>query len=105
MATLITIGGYEFTAHPEDGKAFTLRELQGYVGGYIERIGLPDGTSMYVNEEGVLERLAHNRRASELASPHYVVGQVIICTDAEIGEDEEDGWPPDADMVIAQENN
>ena len=88
MATLITIGGYEFTAHPEDGKAFTLRELQGYVGGYIERIGLPDGTSMYVNEEGRWENLEHKLNASMIADRH-IVGNALVLFQGEQEEDEE----------------
>jgi len=99
MATVITVDGHESTAHPADGKVFTLEELQSYVGGYIQSISLPNGTSMYVNEEGLLERLAPNEKASEIAAPHYVVGNVIICTDAETGADKREE-PEPAEYVL-----
>ena len=37
MATLIKVSGEVVEVHPA-GKVFTLKEMQGYVGGYIEYI-------------------------------------------------------------------
>ena len=98
MATVITVDGHESTAHPTDGKVFTLEELQSYVGGDIESISLPNGTSMYVND-GLSEGLAPNEKASEIAAPHYVVGNVIICTNAETGDDKREE-PEPAEYVL-----
>ncbi len=68
------------TVHPADGKKFTLEELQGYVGGYIELVRLPRGNgraTMYANEEGLLFGLAVNTEASAVAG-QTLVGPVIV---------------------------
>lgn len=52
MALFISSAGLELGVSPNNGKKFTLEELQGLVGGYIERVSMSDGKSMYVNEDG-----------------------------------------------------
>jgi hypothetical protein len=59
---------------------FKLDELQGYVGGYIERLqvswmGAP--ADMIVNEEGRLHGLPINRVASDVART-LIVGDVVL---------------------------
>ena len=66
MAKLIKVDGSDQEVHPADGKAFTLEELQGFVGGYIERLQV-GFREMYLNEEGKLHKLPLNRRATDLA--------------------------------------
>jgi hypothetical protein len=82
---------------PRNGKAFTLEELQHMVGGVIEALPLNDGTVMWLAEEGKLNDLPYNPVADLIAAQHsgmawsdYIVGDVVIATPAESGEDEEE---------------
>lgn len=85
MATLIKTDGTLTIVHPKAGigKPFTLEELRGYVGGYIEIIYPKDGTLGVVNEEGLLLNLKPNLRAS-LATGYSLVGDVLLCDNGEI---------------------
>ena len=85
MATLMRVNGSTEEVHPKKGKVFTLEELQGFVGGYIERVPLGNDRYMWLNEEGKLHDLPLNERATVLAigsgaiHPHdCVVGDVLI---------------------------
>ena len=51
---------------PENGKHWTLRELQAKVGGYIEYACTKDGRYMVVNEDGKRLKLPVNPVATEL---------------------------------------
>lgn len=70
---------------PANGNEFSLAELQGFVGGYIEIIRTPAGAWMVVNEEGHLDGAAFNERATrclvsagELSAMTYpIVGDVL----------------------------
>ena len=55
----------------------TLEEAQGIVEGYVERLTLPDGSQMLVNEEGLLKGMPVNRTASLIAGMN-IVGPVLI---------------------------
>lgn len=90
MAKLITPDGLTRDVTPADGKAFTLDELQGFVGGYIQLVRLTRSRLMCCNEEGKLERLPLNRTATaEWAALHgltdVIVGSVVIGTEREMG--------------------
>lgn len=61
-----------------NGKAFSLDELQSYVGGFFEIIHTLDGRIMVVNENGLFEGLGVNFIASALAGTQ-IVGDVIVC--------------------------
>lgn len=61
----------------EFDKEQTLETLQGVVGGWIEHVHLNDGRSMWVNEEGTMEGLPVNAKASEMAG-RMIVGSVAI---------------------------
>lgn len=63
---------------PAKGKKFTLKELQGFVGGYIERIPLTGRTVAFCNEEGRINSLPFNRMAS-LEFNQVLYGDVIVC--------------------------
>lgn len=72
---------------PANGSDFSLSELQGYVGGYIEIVDLYDGRIMVVNENGLNDELPINPLATatfqELTHGNdIIVGSVVIC-DAE----------------------
>ncbi len=60
MAKFYNTNGSTEDVLPKNGKYFSLEELKKYVGGYIERIGMPNNCAMYVNEEGRLRNLPKN---------------------------------------------
>ena len=66
------------------------KDLRYLVGGHVEAVALPDGMTMYVNEEGKLMGLPMNGRAT-LLMPYpgdYIVGvAVIVGSPTEDGED------------------
>lgn len=83
-ANLYKFSGEISEVKPQRGKQFTLEELQGMVGGYIEVISTPDNRLMIMNEEGKLKGLPYNSKATELVKPFlspgsYIVGDVIVC--------------------------
>lgn len=80
-AQLISMNGEIFEVHPKNGTYFELAELQAFVGGYIERVVCPDGREMFVNEEGKLQGLNINVKATELSGlyPHDMIcGHAIV---------------------------
>ncbi len=82
MATLYKTTGEKVYITPKNKKKFTLRELQNYVGGFVEQIPIGMGHVLYVNEDGRLLELQHNRKASELASQFGyppIVGNAVYC--------------------------
>lgn len=87
MAELIHENGGVRIVHPANHKAFTLEELQGYVGGYIEVVGLADGRLLVVDEDGRSKGYAHNSRASRLTAGQVfgdIVGPALFCEGGEI---------------------
>lgn len=83
MALHIKTDGTETTVQPADGKRFTLAELQGYVGGLIEIVKTHDKRTMYVNEEGLVDNLPRNAKASGLIDSCYLTidgvrGDVLV---------------------------
>lgn len=84
MAKLIKTNGEIIEVKPKNGKYFELKELQDYVGGWIEGIRLQGDSMMYVNEEGVLLNLDPNPSASFYADEHSniqchrIVGNAIV---------------------------
>jgi hypothetical protein len=90
MAEVIKTTGERIIVAPKSGKKkFTLEELQGYVGGYIEAVYLPKRRVMVVNEEGKLRGLPFNQiatamvmEAGQIVGP--IVGDVIICGPGEM---------------------
>lgn len=77
MAQLIKTNGTVQEVTPANGKAFTLEELQGFVGGYIEPVRLGPGKTMLVNEEGLIQELPYNSKASQLAG-QVIVGNAVV---------------------------
>lgn len=85
-AILIKTTGDETEIEPECGQYFGLRELQNYVGGYIEVVHLEDGRLMILNEEGNLLGLPQNKIATVMAhnaatQRNGIVGDVVVCDD------------------------
>ena len=90
MAKIIKTTGEEITIVPENSKDFKLEELSTIVGGYIEIVFLgPDKITkkqmiLVVNEEGKLNRLPFNSKATQLyhncVGPYdVIVGDVLYC--------------------------
>ena len=68
---------------PKNGISFTLKELSGFVNGFIQVISLKDGRLRILNEEGKLDSLAVNNTATNLAKDilfngDYIVGDVLV---------------------------
>jgi len=63
---------------PSKGTAFTLPEVQEMVGGYVERVKLPGGMVLLVNEEGLIRGLPGNKAASEAAGMPIVGDAVLL---------------------------
>ena len=60
--------------HTQDGK-FSLERLQGFVKGYIERVDVRvagKNYEMFVNEEGLLDGLQFNPKATALVAQYWV---------------------------------
>jgi uncharacterized protein DUF3846 len=79
IGTLWRASGKISQVFPHDGKKFTLEELQGFVGGHIEKVpntarrGKPIA---YCNEDGRLKDLPFNPSASTIFGI-ILVGDVI----------------------------
>lgn len=78
MAQIIKTTGEVIEVKPAKGKTFSLKELQDIVGGFIEIVHLPNMKLMVVNEEGKLNGLPVNHKASDLY-PDIIVGDVLVC--------------------------
>ncbi len=79
----IKADGTETVVVPYDGKEFTLRELQLFVGGFIEICYTKDNHRMFVNEEGKQKNLPYNGKASHLyqyGEVNPIVGDVLVLT-------------------------
>lgn len=84
MATIIHIDGIETDVSPCDGQVFTLKELQWVVKGCIEIINLGDDQAMVVNENGKVDNLDLNAKATVIALPYLfrgdsIRGDVLVC--------------------------
>jgi len=69
----------------------TLEQLQREVGGLIEAVTLPNGVTMWLNEEGKLQQLDHNKQAQFIFDHTFGPGVDIVVGNAVItgGADEE----------------
>lgn len=85
MAKLIKTNGEEIEISPENGTDFSLKELYNYVDGYIEVVNLrSENNIMIVNEEGAINGMPVNHKASMIYSKEFSVnqriyGDVVIC--------------------------
>lgn len=96
MGIRINADGTRGPIAPAIGAAFSLIELQGVVGGFIEGVRLRGGFWMFVNEDGKRLALPYNDLATQLARTDgflplddYIVGDVVVCTTAEAGGTDE----------------
>lgn len=87
-ATIYKSNGEEVSVTPANGETFTLKELRDIVHGYIEIITLSNPLVMIVNEEGIIEELPMNVKASQIAASYhrgsFIVGDVLVCNSSMI---------------------
>ena len=87
MATLIKSNGEETNVLPKNKTDFKLDELQNFVGGIIEIVKTKDGKTMVINEEGKVNDLPFNQKATEiyLYNEHdFIAGDVVVCESNEL---------------------
>jgi hypothetical protein len=63
---------------PKESECFSLKELQDYVGGYIEILNLENDYIMVIDEEGLLKKKKLNKHATKLFGAP-IVGDVVVC--------------------------
>jgi Domain of unknown function (DUF3846) len=101
VAYLIKTSGEVQEVRPANGSAFTLEELQAFVGGYIEivyalrtgkfpafKLKINPGDIMVINEEGKIKYLTSNSIACTLykyAGYDTIVGDVVVGNQTELG--------------------
>ena len=83
MAYVIRDSGEESELLPKNGTDFSLKELQGAVGGFIEIVHLGNDKLLVVDEEGLLKSLRINAKASILAR-RPIVGTAVLCDNGQI---------------------
>jgi hypothetical protein len=69
---LLGVDGSMTPIAPSKGEEYSLREVQSWVGGYIEIVRLDDEWILVVNEDGLAMGLPFNARAS------MIVGGTIV---------------------------
>ena len=80
---IIEPSGQETEIIPKNGKHFSLKEMQDIVGGMIEMIRTNDNDYVLIlNEEGKLDELPYNSKATDLVNKcimpsDYIVGTVL----------------------------
>lgn len=85
MAKLIKVNGEEIEISPKNGTDFSLEELQNYVDGYIEIVNLrSENNIMIINEEGAINDMPVNLKASMIYSKEFnvnqcIYGNVVVC--------------------------
>lgn len=91
MNVIIKSNGEIKQITPKNGKDFQLDELRTAVGGWIEIVYLQDEDKhlMVVNEEGKLNNLPYNAKATHLYQNHtgcndVIVGDVLVCENEKI---------------------
>ena len=82
MATILRMDGTEEAMAVDKKGHLSLAEAQKAVGGWVELVRLGKGDGFLVNEEGLLQQLPLNPKASEMAG-RYIVGNVVLVTRGE----------------------
>ncbi len=83
MAKLVKTNGEVSEVQPANGTDFSLEELQGFVGGMIELVDLPEDMLMVVNEEGLLLGLELNP-VVWIITGRTIAGDVLVCRSDEV---------------------
>lgn len=90
--TVYKTDGSVLQVEPKNGESFSLEELRGFVGGYIDIQQLPKSKEiMVLNDEGKLAGLPKNDAATavwkkaypiadyQLNNDELIVGDVLVC--------------------------
>lgn len=82
-AKLFKASGEITDVRPKDGRYFSLEEMQGFVGGYIQMVRTPGGRFIVCDEEGIFKEYALNEHATAKYAPKsdMIFGDVLICDD------------------------
>lgn len=98
MAILIRNNGATEILRPINGEVFELKQLQSIVEGYIECVALDHDRIMIMNEDGKYLPALRNRynekasillRAAGGLPDDFVVGDVLIVTKKEMGQEQD----------------
>jgi hypothetical protein len=84
MGVWIKTDGQQVEVRPNDGKEFSLAEMQHFVGGYIELVRLRDGRRMFIDEEGKLKQKPVNVIATAMYVRDIIVGDALVVEDGEV---------------------
>lgn len=94
MALYIKTDGTVQDVKPVNGNDFKLKELQSFVDGYIEIVRLSSIDIMVINEEGAINGMPLNEKATSLYNeslkeqgynePQYIFGNVLVCKSKEV---------------------
>lgn len=89
MAKIYKANGEVLDIEPKNGKDFKLAELQEIVGGYIEIAQMKNNDIMVINEEGKLNDLPYNEKATEIYQRQvyfgdFIVGDVLVCKSKQV---------------------
>jgi hypothetical protein len=80
---LYRANGTQEVVTPKNKKQFTLKELQAFVGGNIEKFFLTGTQIMVINEDSKLDELPVNVRATEIIRKYdtqdTIVGDALVC--------------------------
>lgn len=94
MARWIKADGTQQEIHPSHGPIFTLQEMNAFVGGYLEAIGLDGQLTMYCNEDAIRLELPPNPAAIKMLRLYGVpifagvYGDVLVASLAETGDEQ-----------------
>lgn len=73
---------------PKDGKTFTLKELQKFVGGYIEIVSMPSGKVLICNEESKLQNpIIANIKATAIWKKEFPISEYLNNNDELVAGD------------------
>jgi hypothetical protein len=95
-AIFYQVTGEKIPVTPQDGKAFSLAELQAFVGGYIQKLPVRGSDCMMViNERGKLEGLPINLLATAMMKDvlrpgDCIVGNALVCDLQMLAGDDDD---------------
>ncbi len=82
--------GAEVEINPA-GRFFTLKEMQGYVDGFIEMVSLGEELTLVINEDGKCKALPLNNNATKLFRLYYpgddfIVGDALVVKNVDLDD-------------------
>lgn len=92
-AVLYKHSGEVIQVTPKNGKVFDLEELQEMVEGYIEIFSISEDHQLVLNEEGKIQGLPRNAKATEMFYNFLqcdLVGNVLACPASALDDDDDD---------------